>query len=63
MHDNINQSSTIGIDGSVIDYSFGKTLVDKLNKKSIKVEMEGENLIDKIWTDRPRMRHVIVVDV
>ena len=47
----------------MIDYSFGKTLVDKLNKKSIKVEMEGENLIDKIWTDRPRMRHVIVVDV
>ena len=48
----IPENGTVGFDGRVVDAKFGKMLEDKLKKKQAKIIYE-EDLVDKIWSDRP----------
>ncbi|KAK4051449.1 hypothetical protein OIV83_002933 [Microbotryomycetes sp. JL201] len=44
---------TVGVDPTLLDYASYKTLTEKLEAKKVELKLVGENLVDKIWDDRP----------
>ncbi|RDY23647.1 aminopeptidase P family protein [Romboutsia maritimum] len=53
---NIPENSNIGFDGRVFSAKEGEELAGKLKYKNIEIKYE-EDLIDKIWKDRPNLEN------
>ncbi|GJN92494.1 hypothetical protein Rhopal_005524-T1 [Rhodotorula paludigena] len=51
------KGSKIGIDATQLDYGTGKALRNKANDAGLELVFPGENLVDKIWQDRPSRSH------
>ncbi|GEM10484.1 xaa-pro aminopeptidase [Rhodotorula toruloides] len=49
--------SKIGIDAAILDYGVGKTLSHSVKKRDLKLVFPAENLVDKVWHDRPARTH------
>lgn len=52
--ENLPAKSVVGMDGSLFNFKVFKAIQSKLKNYDIEINYEGPNLIDKIWTDRPK---------
>lgn len=52
--ENMPPKSIVGLDGSLFNFKVFKALQSKLKTHDIEINYEGDNLIDKIWVDRPK---------
>ncbi|KAJ1651781.1 hypothetical protein IWQ61_007735 [Dispira simplex] len=57
LHSHLPAGSRIGIDPTLIAYPEAKALKEELARVGSKLVPVPENLVDRIWTDRPPMPH------
>lgn len=54
LYDNLQENAVIGFDGRTVTRKFVKTIAEKTDEKQITFDGR-EDLVDKIWTDRPEL--------
>ncbi|GAA5960311.1 hypothetical protein JCM8115_001137 [Rhodotorula mucilaginosa] len=53
----LKSGSKIGIDASLLDYQTGRKLSEDAKKNGLKLVFPEENLVDRVWHDRPPRTH------
>lgn len=53
MASSLPEKSRVGVDATLISATTGESFAKKLEAKSIEFVCEKENLVDRIWNDRP----------
>ncbi|GAA5874371.1 hypothetical protein JCM3774_005019 [Rhodotorula dairenensis] len=53
----LDKGSKIGIDPSLLDYQTGRKLSESARQNGLELVFPEENLVDRIWPDRPARTH------